>query len=222
MTHDDLPPGWSHDPSRWGQRLPLVVLALIGFAAAGHFTPIATASERLLGDAGRVLLAAHRPAAPPYGTAAVPWTAFAAAGYALAAIVVLLGGARRWRTAPWLVLLCGAVVAALGAAGVLLVAWQPLVHGTWCAACVVAAAVGITLVSPAMEEVLASLQHLARTWYEGGSVWCAFRGAAEPVPERPVALDAHVPIAYPPRARAPARGIETTRPLRPAAREQAS
>ena len=27
-----IPPGWNHNPSIWRQRLPIIVLALVGFA----------------------------------------------------------------------------------------------------------------------------------------------------------------------------------------------
>jgi hypothetical protein len=32
------PPGWDDNPSSWSQRLPIVVLALIGFGIASYLT----------------------------------------------------------------------------------------------------------------------------------------------------------------------------------------
>lgn len=34
----DTPPGWSYNPASWGQRLPLVGLAAVGFVIAGYLS----------------------------------------------------------------------------------------------------------------------------------------------------------------------------------------
>src|SRR5690242_1352099 len=35
-TDRDAPPSWSYNPSAWGQRLPIVGLALVGFGIAAY------------------------------------------------------------------------------------------------------------------------------------------------------------------------------------------
>ena len=36
MGRSDRRPGWTYNPSSWPQRLPIIALALIGFAIAGY------------------------------------------------------------------------------------------------------------------------------------------------------------------------------------------
>ena len=34
----DIPLGWSYNPSTWLQRMPIIVLAILGFAIAGYLS----------------------------------------------------------------------------------------------------------------------------------------------------------------------------------------
>jgi uncharacterized membrane protein len=80
---------------------------------------------------------------------------------------------------PWIVLLFGVAVGPLGAVSVALVILQPVVFGSFCSLCLASAVVSVLLVGPAMDEVLASLQHLRRVAADGRSVWRAFWGLGE-------------------------------------------
>ena len=92
----------------------------------------------------------------------------------------VIGGRARWRTMPWMVLLFGFAIGPLGAISVLLVILQPVSFDAWCTLCLALAAVSVAMIGPALDEVLASLQYLARVRRGGGSVWRAFRGANAP------------------------------------------
>jgi hypothetical protein len=115
----------------------------------------------------------------------LPDAALGAIGYGLDAITGAVGGRGRWRTMPWLVLLFGLAVGPLGVVSILLVIAQPVLFDAWCSLCLLSAAISLTMIGPAMDEVLASLQHVKRAGLEGRSRWLAFWGlAGAPAPTR--------------------------------------
>jgi hypothetical protein len=99
-----------------------------------------------------------------------------ALGYLADAVTGAIGGRRRWRTMPWIVILFGLAVGPLGAVSIMLVIFQPVLFDAWCTLCLASAAVSLVMIGPAMDEFLASLQHLRRVQRAGGSVWRAFWG----------------------------------------------
>jgi type IV secretory pathway VirB3-like protein len=72
--------------------------------------------------------------------------------------------------------LFGIAIGPLGLVSVLLVISQPLIVNAWCTLCIVTAAISVVMISPAMDELLASLQYLQRVKRSGHSVWKAFWG----------------------------------------------
>jgi uncharacterized membrane protein len=161
-ANGDIPPGWSYDPSSWRERIPIVALALLGFAIASYlalyqFGVVQHVWEPFFGDGSeRVLHSAISRLLP------VPDAALGAAGYLVDAVSGVIGGRGRWRTLPWVVIVFGVAVGPLGAVSIALVIIQPLlVHG-WCTLCLASALVSVLMIGPAMDEVLASLQHLKR------------------------------------------------------------
>ena len=174
-----IPPGWSYDPSAWGQRLPLVGLALVGFAIASYLAGyqlgfVAEVWEPFFGDGSRRVLTSGVSRVLP-----VPDGALGALGFLVDAVVGLVGGRGRWRTMPWIVVLFGFAVGPLGAVSILLVMLQPITVDSWCTLCLVTAAISIGLIGPAMDEVLASLQHVKREVARGRPVLAAFVGVGQ-------------------------------------------
>ena len=185
-----MPPGWSYDPSSWGQRLPLVAVAVVGLLIATYLSlyqwrvvghvwdpffsdpsgKFANGSERILNSAVSKVLP-------------VPDAFLGALGYLADAASGLIGGRARWRSMPWVVLAFGVLVGPLGAVSVLLVILQPVLFHAWCFPCLCSAAVSVAMIGPAMDEVLASLQHLRRVHDRGASVWHAFWGMGLPPAE---------------------------------------
>jgi hypothetical protein len=94
----------------------------------------------------------------------------------LDAVTGVIGGTNRWRTKPWIVVLFGIATGPLGLVSVVLVILQPLAVGAWCTLCIVTAIISIVMISPAMDELLASLQYLQRVHQAGYSLWDAFWG----------------------------------------------
>ena len=171
-----VPPGWSYNPSSWSDRLPIVLAALVGFGIATYLTlfqlkVIGSVWEPFFGDGSRTILTSGVSRVLP-----APDAALGAASYLLDAVAGLIGGRRRWKTMPWIVVLFGLAVGPLGAVSVMLVVFQPVLYGAWCTLCLASAAISLLMIGPAMDEMLASLQELRRVRRRGGAVLRAFWG----------------------------------------------
>jgi uncharacterized membrane protein len=172
----EIPPGWNYNPASWRERLPIIGLAVIGFAMALYlalyqYRVFPSVWEPFFGRGSEIILNSPTSKALPISDAAL-----GAFGYILDAVAGAIGGRHRWRTMPWVVLLMGLFVGPLGAISVLLVILQPVLYNAWCTICLATAVVSIVMIGPAMDEVLASLQHLKREHHAGKSLWKVFWG----------------------------------------------
>lgn len=171
------PPGWSYNPSEWSERIPIVVLSVVGFVIASYMALfqlelIDTVWEPFFGDGTRDILTSEISEAFP-----IPDAALGAFGYLLDAVTGAIGGRKRWRTMPWIVVLFGLAVGPLGATSITLVMLQPIVVESWCTLCLATAVISIVMIGPALDETLASLQYLRRVYdADDRSVWRAFWG----------------------------------------------
>jgi uncharacterized membrane protein len=173
-----VPPGWSYNPSSWSERLPIVALAVVGFGIATYLALyqvglITSVWEPFFGSGSRTILTSGISRILP-----IPDAALGALGYLVDAVSGVIGGTARWRTMPWIVIIFGLAVGPFGAVSVLLVIAQPLRLHAWCTLCLGSAVVSVLMIGPAMDELLASLQHLKREHSLGRSAWRAFLGAA--------------------------------------------
>ena len=171
-----IPQGWNYNPSAWSQRWPLIFIAFVGFAIAlylGLFQieMITSVWEPFFGLGSEKVLTSKISKALP-----IPDALLGAFSYLLDVVTGVIGGTSRWRTKPWIVILFGFATGPLGLTSVLLVILQPIAVGTWCTLCLVTAMISIVMISPAMDEVLASLQYLQRAKQHGYSIWDAFWG----------------------------------------------
>jgi uncharacterized membrane protein len=179
MLNSDSPPGWDYNPATWDQRIPIIVLAFVGFGIATYLALyqleiIETVWEPFFGNGSVVILNSYVSELLP-----VPDAALGAFSYVLDAVGGIVGSVRRWKTMPWIVVLFGLAVGPLGFVSVLLVILQPVLFDAWCSLCLLSAVVSITMIGPAMDEVLASLQYLKRAKKSGVSLWKAFWGYKE-------------------------------------------
>lgn len=171
-----IPPAWNYNPSTWGQRIPLVIIGFIGFCIAMylglfqlHVLP--SVWDPFFGDGTeRVLTSSLADFLP------VPDAILGAFGYLLDVVTGVVGGKGRWKTMPWIVIVFGVAVGPLGLVSIFLVASQPVFVGAWCTLCLCSAVISVLMISPAMDEFLASLQYLQRVKYHKRSVWKAFWG----------------------------------------------
>jgi uncharacterized membrane protein len=174
---DDLnPPGWSYNPSTWRQRLWIVAVALVAFVIAAYlslyqYRIVSDVWEPFFGSGSRTILDSWVSKLLPVSDAAL-----GAFSYLLDAVSGAIGGKRRWRTMPWMVILFGIAVGPLGLVSLVLVILQPTLFETWCTLCLVTAVISVIMIGPSMDEVLASLQHLKRETSRGRSLWGVFWG----------------------------------------------
>jgi uncharacterized membrane protein len=181
MQQDEIPPGWDYNPAAWGQRIPIVILAVVGFFIASYlalyqFRIIPDVWEPFFGNGSLTILNS-----PVSHMLPIPDAALGALGYLADAIGGAVGGRRRWKTMPWIVVIYGVAVGPLGLVSVMLVVFQPVLFSAWCTLCLVTAFISIVMIGPSMDEVLASLQYLKRAKESGKPLWRAFWGYKEVV-----------------------------------------
>ena len=172
----EIPPGWTYNPSTWLQRGPIIALAVVSFfisryLAAHQLGYVSHAWEPFFaGGAGtRRVLESEVSKMWPISDAGL-----GAVSYLLEALSGFMGGRSRWRTMPWMVAMFGFLVVPLGATSIVLVMLQPVAVGAWCTLCLVTAALMLTMIPLAVDEVVAMAQFLRRARREGKPFWRTF------------------------------------------------
>lgn len=176
MRGADIPPGWDYNPAAWSQRIPIIVLAVLGFFIASYLAlyqlrVFGSVWEPFFGNGSVKILNSPISHALP-----IPDGALGALGYLADAVGGAVGGRRRWKTMPWIVVFFGIAVGPLGLISIMLVVFQPVLFNAWCTLCLVTAVISVVMIGPSMDEVLASLQFLKRAKKAGKSLWRAFWG----------------------------------------------
>jgi uncharacterized membrane protein len=165
-----VPPGRTRDPSAFGERWPLVLLALLGagisaYLAAFQLGVATQVWDPVFGAGSQQVLTSG-----PARSLPVPDAALGTLGYLAEAWLGAIGGVGRWRRAPWQVLGLGLVATAMAGTGILLVSLQLVVIGVGCFLCLVSAGLSITLFVLAWPEVSASVA-LVRHGLGVGAPW---------------------------------------------------
>jgi hypothetical protein len=179
--HDyEIPPGWRDDPSRPGRRRPVLVLSLVGCGLAVYLTlyqldVLAGVFEPFFGDGSRQILkeSAISRLLP------IPDASLGAIAYLAEAVSELLGGAGRWRTAPWKALATGLVSCGLLLAALVLVFCQAVVFHAYCTLCLGSAICSVAIFALALPEQIATLQHIRRQVGSGRQLRAALIGDME-------------------------------------------
>jgi len=171
LAGPDAPPGWDYSPSAWNQRIPIIALALVGlfisrYLAAFQLGHIEGAWDPFFGSGTERIITSSVSEAWP-----VPDAGLGAVTYVLEIVTGAIGDKRRWRTMPWLVLLFGIMIVPLGAVSIFFIIIQPIVIGTWCTLCLVAAAAMLLQIPYSFDEILATLQFLQQRRRQGKSLW---------------------------------------------------
>lgn len=169
QTGPALPKGWDYNPSGWFQRIPVILLALVGLVGSRYLTAyqlealpqvwepfFAGASGDGRNGTEEIITSSVSKAWP------VPDAGVGAVTYALEIIVGIIGSERRWRTMPWLTLLFGLMIVPLGAISIFFIIIQPIVIGTYCTICLILAAAMLLQIPYSIDEMIATIQFLHR------------------------------------------------------------
>ncbi|KTD12046.1 NAD dependent epimerase/dehydratase [Legionella gratiana] len=169
-----IPPGWGYSPSSWFQRLPIIILAYVGFFISqymaayqlGHidhvWEPFFVGYLPDAKNGTEEIITSYVSKAFP-----VPDAGLGATVYILEILTGIIGGQNRWRTMPWLVLLFGFMIVPLGIVSITFIVIQPILLNTWCTLCLIAAVAMLIQVPYSFDEIIATCIFLWRRWKAG-------------------------------------------------------
>lgn len=170
-TGPGIPDGWTVSPSSWLQRIPIIALAFVGLFCSMYMTSyqlgyIDHAWDPFFGDASatgteRVIGSDISEAFP------VPDAGLGAVVYLLEILLGIIGSTQRWRTMPWVVAAFGVLIVPLGIVSITFIVIQPIIIGSWCALCLLAAAAMLLQIAYSANELVATGQFLQRRWQAG-------------------------------------------------------
>ncbi len=155
----DIPPGWSYNPSSWPKRIPVILLATLGWFCARYMSAfqlgfIDSAWDPVFGMGTTHVLTSKISKMFPISDAGLGATA-----YMLEALLGCVGDTKRWRSARWIVVFFGLLVVPLGFVSTLLIISQPIFVGSWCFICLCTAAMMLLMIAFTLGEVVALLQN---------------------------------------------------------------
>jgi nucleoside-diphosphate-sugar epimerase len=177
VSGPDVPPGWDWNPSAPGARVIIVTLAFVGLFVSRHLAAyqlghVESAWDPFFGEGTERIVTSRASEVWPVSDAALGATV-----YLMEILIGVTGDRRRWRTMPWLVLLFGVLIVPLGGVSIFFIIIQPVLIGTWCTLCLLAAAAMLLQIPYALNEMLATLQFLKDRRRKGRPLWhVLFRG----------------------------------------------
>ncbi|MDD3762909.1 MAG: heavy metal-binding domain-containing protein [Nevskiales bacterium] len=183
MGKPDVPPGWAYCPSTWLQRMPIGVLAMVGFLIArilgayqlGHldsvWEPFFAGSGEMKGvmNGTETITTSDVSKAWP-----IPDGALGGIVYTLELVMAWMAGKDRWRTMPWMVLGFAILILPLGVVSIYFIIIQPIVIGTWCTLCLIAALAMAVMIPYSLNEFVAMGQFLVWARRQGKPFWRTF------------------------------------------------
>lgn len=170
----DVPRGWSYNPSSWPQRWIMIGLGFAGFVVSRYLAAyqlgfIDHVWDPFFGEGSRRVLDSKMSHAWPVSDAAL-----GAVAYTFEFLMGFMGSTSRWRTMPWMVCFFGILVLPLGLTHIVLVISQPVVVGSWCTFCLLAAAIMLPMLPLEVDEVVAMGQHMVESKRKGHRMWEVF------------------------------------------------
>ena len=174
MPGPEVPPGWSYNPSTWGQRAPIILLGVVSYFIARYMSAfqlghIGHAWDPFFGDGTVRVLTSDVSQMFPISDAGL-----GAYVYLIEILSTVMGDSRRWRTMPWMVAMFGVAVIPLGITSVVLIILQPLAVGAWCTLCLISALFMLLMVALSLDEVIAMIEYLVIARRAGRSTWRMF------------------------------------------------
>ena len=179
MGKPDIPPGWSYTPASWVQRTPIAVLAFVGLLLARYMTAYQLGytdsawDPFFAGTGGRngteTIITSDVSKAWPIADSGL-----GAVVYTLELVMTFMGGKDRWRTMPWMVLALAVLILPLGIVSIYFIVIQPIVIGTWCTPCLIAALAMVLMIPYSLDEFVAMGQFLVWAHRNGKPFWRTF------------------------------------------------
>lgn len=157
---DSIPTGHSSNPSSWNKRLPLLILAVLGFGIALYLglyqlEIFSSVWEPFFGLGTNAVVKSSFSQSLP-----IPDGLMGAFGYLCDIILVSIGDRSRWKTKPWVVIVYAVLIILMGLVSILLILLQAFIFKAWCTLCLFSAALSLSMVIPAVQEFQASLQFI--------------------------------------------------------------
>ncbi|HEY2863864.1 MAG TPA: vitamin K epoxide reductase family protein [Casimicrobiaceae bacterium] len=180
MGGPDVPPGWTYCPSTWAQRLPIIALGVVGFIVARYLAAYQMGHIGSIWDLffGRLMSGRNGTETIITSDVSKAWPiadgGLGALSYMLEVLMGAMGGKPRWRTMPWMVTFFGILVVPLGVVSIYFIIIQPIVIGTWCTLCLLAALAMLIMVPFSLDELVAVGQFLVLSRRAGKPFWHTF------------------------------------------------
>ena len=196
MDPKNIPPGWTYSPSTDAQRLPIVVMGLIGLLTSriltayqlGHidsvWEPFFAGSLSDPRNGTEEIITSNMSKAWP-----IPDGGLGTVSYVLEILMAVMGTRDRWRTMPWMVTFFGILVIPLGVVSIYFIISQPIVIGTWSTLALIAALAMLIMIPFALDEVIAMGQFLVwakcrgkpliRTFFQGDAIEAGSEDASD-------------------------------------------
>jgi hypothetical protein len=187
MDKSTIPPGWTYSPSSWLQRLPIIALGFFGFLIArylaayqlgqisGVWEPFFSGSSGKNGT--EFIITSNVSRAWPIADAGL-----GATSYLIEALMGAMGSAARWRMMPWMVTFFFILVVPLGGVSIFFIIIQPIIIGTYCTLCLIAALAMLIMIPLAIDEAVAMGQYMMRSVRAGRPFWRTFlQGGDDPL-----------------------------------------
>lgn len=138
--------------------MPILAFAVAGFCIASYLAAFQLGAVRnvwepFFGDGSRKVLHSFISQMLP-----VPDATLGAAGYLTELIAGSIGGGKRWRTMPWLVMVYGVFVAAVAGSALVLAFLQAAVIHAGCTLCLCSAALSLLIAWLSRREIFAAAQ----------------------------------------------------------------
>lgn len=174
---------WAYNPSAWSQRIPICLIATVGFLVSTYmglyqWRLISDVWDPVFGDQTLKVLDSDVSHMISRWTR-IPDAILGALAYLGDVLFSLAGSTRRWQYRPWMVVIFGIDVIPLGIVSAILVVAQGAVVGSWCFLCLVSAVISLVLIYLAYDEVWSCLKYLRRVRQRAdssGVFWRTFWG----------------------------------------------
>ncbi len=171
---DEIPVGFSHNPSSWKFRIPVIALAVLSWFISRYLASyqlgfIDVIWDPVFGNGTKLVITSKVSKAFP-----VPDAGLGAMAYTLEALLGCMGGKSRWRTMPWAAASFAFLVVPVGIVSITLIILQPVLVGAWCFLCLITALSMLIMVLLAFGEMVAVVKFLHQTVKEGKPFWHTF------------------------------------------------